>query len=185
LEYADKEITDMKPFLSWRDDWLLGFEDLDEQHLELVEVLNNLHRCFLQEKDAGTTADMDNICQQLSLLRKLTRRHFQSEEDLMQKYEYPGLEDHHREHVMLLAELQLHIREIEAGSKPFSLGTLTAIKHWQIDHLLYSDRKFADFLMCRLAANEAVDFADKIVMLAQQQSDYCDVGGCWRKYRSG
>jgi hemerythrin len=175
----------MKPFLSWRDDWLLGFDNLDEQHLELVEALNNLHQYFVQEKEVGTSTGLDKICQQLSLLRKLTRRHFQSEEALMRKYEYPGLEDHHREHVMLLAELQLHIREIETGGKPFSLGTLTAIKHWQIDHLLYSDRRFADFLMCRLPANEVIDINVEIANTSTQQSEYSEDRDSWRKYRSG
>jgi hemerythrin len=158
----DKEITEMKPFLIWRDDWLLGVGKLDEQHLELVEALNNVHRFIVGDKGAEMRAGMDIVCQHLSVLRKLTHQHFKSEEALMRKYEYPGLVDHHREHVMLLAELQLHIREIESGSRPLTLGTLTALKHWQIDHLLYSDRIFADFLMCRLPVKEVLEFSEEI-----------------------
>ncbi|MGD8913602.1 MAG: bacteriohemerythrin [Candidatus Thiodiazotropha sp.] len=175
----------MKPFLIWRDDWLLGFEHLDEQHLELVDALNNLHRFFLQVKEKRVCAGMNTICRQLSVLRDLTHHHFQTEEALMQRFGFPGLADHHREHVMLLAELQLHIREIEAGSKPFTLGTLTALKHWQIDHLLYSDRKFADYLMCQLPSSKVFGFKDKTGKQSSQQILYSDSGDDWRKNHSG
>jgi hypothetical protein len=86
---------------------------------------------------------------------------------------------------MLLAELQLHIREIEAGSKPFTLGTLTALKHWQIDHLLYSDRKFADYLMCQLPSSKVFGFKDKTGKQSSQQILYSDSGDDWRKNHSG
>jgi hemerythrin len=151
----------MRPFLIWRDDWLLGFDSLDEQHLELVDALNKLHRFVVRDEKTGISSGMDVICQQLAHLRELTQRHFEIEEALMQKYAFPGLAEHYREHVMLLAELQEHIREIEAGSKPFTLGTLTALKHWQIDHLLYSDRKFADYLMCELSPSKSLDFTEE------------------------
>jgi hemerythrin-like metal-binding protein len=175
----------MRPFLIWRDDWLLGFNSLDEQHLELVDALNNLHRIIVQNKEEGICAGMDAICQQLSVLRELTHRHFQTEEALMQKYGFPGLAEHHREHVMLLAELQEHIREIEAGRKPLTLGTLTALKHWQIDHLIYSDRIFADYLMCQLPSNKVVEFTDKTGVQSARQHRYGEAADCRRKDRSG
>jgi hemerythrin-like metal-binding protein len=175
----------MRPFLIWRDDWLLGFESLDEQHLELVDALNHLHQFVVREKEEGICVGMDTICQQLSVLRGLTQGHFQTEEALMQKYGFPGLAEHHGEHVTLLAELQVHIREIEAGSKPFTLGTLTAFKHWQIDHLLYSDRKFADYLMCQLPSDDEFGFTVKTGKQSTQQHGFSETTDYCRKERSG
>jgi hemerythrin len=164
----------MRQFLVWRDEWLLGFDNLDRQHLELVDALNKFHRFIVRDNDAGICACMDSICRELGRLRKLTHRHFLAEEALMRKYAFPGLAAHHREHVMLLAELQEHIREIEAGSKPFTLRTLTALKHWQIDHLLYSDRKFADYLMCQLPSNKALGFMDKTGVQSTWMNSYSE-----------
>ncbi len=135
----------MRPFLIWREDWLLGHEMLDEQHLALADTMNELH-CFLVRDENKHHAGMNQLCKQLADLREMTRRHFQDEEELMQEHGYPELIEHRREHVLLLAELQDCIREIEAGSKPFTLETLTALKHWQIDHVLNSDRELADYL---------------------------------------
>jgi hemerythrin-like metal-binding protein len=151
----------MRPFLIWRDDWLLGYVSLDQQHLEIVEALNNLHRTIVQKKESKDCVGLEEISRQLTLLRELTERNFQAEEALMQKYGFPGSAEHHREHAMLLAEMQELLREIKTGSKAFTLGTLTALKYWQIDHLLYSDRKFADYLMCQLPSGKVVEFKNK------------------------
>ncbi len=141
----------MRPFLIWRDDWMLGFEALDDQHLELADTLNELHR-FIAREGEQAFAGMERLCGQLSNLLEMTRRHFQDEEALMQAEAFPGLTAHHREHALLLAELQECVREIESGSKPFTLATLTALKYWQIDHVLNSDRVFVDYLRRRSGA---------------------------------
>ncbi|MEJ2394382.1 MAG: bacteriohemerythrin [Candidatus Thiodiazotropha sp.] len=139
----------MRPFLVWRDDWLLGFESLDGQHLELVEILNELHR-YLVHDGVSRHVDRGELCRKLLHLLQMTRRHFEDEEALMLTHDYAGVEEHHREHALLVAELHDCIREIDTGHKPFTLATLTALKHWQIDHVINSDREFADYLRRRL-----------------------------------
>jgi hemerythrin len=136
----------MRPFLTWREDWLLGHEMMDEQHLALAETMNELHRFLVHDDVNRRQSGMDKLCQRLANLMEMTRRHFQDEEDLMQAHGYPELREHHREHILLLAELRDCVREIESGSKPFSLEILTALKYWQIDHVLNSDREFAEYL---------------------------------------
>lgn len=143
----------MRPFLIWRKDWLLGQELLDEQHLKLAEAMNELHH-FVMSNDPRHHAGMDKIYQWLVDLMEMTRRHIEDEEELMRAHGYPEFSEHHREHVLLLAELRDCIREIETGTKPFSMETLTALKHWQIDHVLNSDREFVDYLDGRLADSD-------------------------------
>jgi hemerythrin-like metal-binding protein len=154
----DREITTVKPFLIWRDDWLLGFDDIDEQHLELVEALNKLYQNIARNKDKNLNPDISQICEQLSILGNMARKHFQYEEAIMQECSYPLLADHHREHIMLLAELKAYILEIRSGARPFTMKTLTSLKHWQIDHLLGSDRKFADFLKSQSQSDKDRNF---------------------------
>jgi hemerythrin-like metal-binding protein len=137
------EIDMKKPFLLWRNDWHLGFGCLDEQHLEVANTLNKLH-CFIADTDKRQ--NKNQLSQHLSSLVDIARRHFKTEEALMRAHKYPGLAEHHREHIFLLAELQECIRDTQAGSKPFTLDTLTALKHWQINHTIHSDRMFADYL---------------------------------------
>lgn len=140
----------MRPFFHWRDDWMLGCKMLDEQHLELAERMNELHR-FLVEKQPLPGQDAEGLNRKLSQMYEETRLHFQEEEALMQAYDYPALADHRREHLLLLAEMQECLREIEEKRRPFTLDNLKALKYWQIDHVLNSDREFAGFLNSRPA----------------------------------
>ena len=132
----------MKAFLTWRTDWLVGFEALDRQHLSLAGLLNQIFNTLASEPVGANPA----LLHLLSTLAEQTRRHFLDEEACMREQGYPQLPEHHREHAMLLAELQELMREIEAGRRHFTLETLTALKHWQIDHVLNSDKAFADFV---------------------------------------
>ncbi|MEJ2455277.1 MAG: hemerythrin family protein [Candidatus Thiodiazotropha sp.] len=143
----------MRPFLVWRDDWLLGYDEVDEQHLALAGKLNELHR-FLVHDASRPQGGLDQLCHQLTELFEMTRQHFRDEEALMEFSDYPGLNAHHREHAMLLAEMQECMREIEAGSRTFSLQTLTALKYWQIDHVLNSDQEFVAYLVNRADMQE-------------------------------
>jgi hemerythrin len=133
----------MKPFLRWRDDWLLGLHELDEQHIALAAQINLIHDAMTRE---GTRQKCDSkACRHLLDLAEMTRKHFQNEERVMRDLDFPGLAEHHREHVMLLAELQDLIREIEDGERLFGLNTLKSLKLWQIDHVISSDRDFMQF----------------------------------------
>ena len=111
----------MKPFLFWREDWLLGLQNLDEQHLELADAFNDLHQSIIHDIEGNECSNIGQVSRQLSDLADQARRHFQSEEALMQAHDYPGLAEHNREHVLLMAELKAYIREIEASSRPFSV----------------------------------------------------------------
>jgi hemerythrin-like metal-binding protein len=150
------EIAMNKPFLHWRDDWHLGHDFLDEQHMEMAGILNQLHH-FVVHEDKQNHIGKGEICQQLAGLVTIARRHFKTEEALMRSRGYPRLAEHRCEHIFLLAELQEWVREIETGSKSFTLETLTALKHWQIDHVIYSDRLFADFLEEQLQSAQEDD----------------------------
>jgi hemerythrin len=134
----------MRPFLQWREDWLLGCELLDEQHLEFADRMNQFY-LFLTDIRKHLTNDPDGLKRRLSDLHGEAHRYFLAEEALMQACGFPGQAEHHREHVMLLAEMQECLREIKTNNRIFTLEDLKSLKYWQIDHALSSDREFADF----------------------------------------
>ncbi|MET0071281.1 MAG: bacteriohemerythrin [Candidatus Thiodiazotropha sp.] len=134
----------MKRFLTWRDDWCLGIEGIDNQHLRLVELVNQI--AGLLEAD---NPDSDGEATPMQLIQQLqveTRLHFRSEEAFMRECGYPEYVSHHREHAMLLAELKELIREIEEGKRKIDIDTLTSLKHWLINHVIDSDLDIARHL---------------------------------------
>jgi len=134
----------MKAFLEWLDEWSLGFPEIDRQHLEMAELLNLIVRSM--EQGAPPAYPGKETMPLLMRLLEKTRRHFKFEEAIMREYGYPELADHHRDHVLLLAELQEFIRELEEGHRVISVESLISLKHWLINHVIESDLAFAHYL---------------------------------------
>ena len=140
----------MEEFISWRDDWRLGIELLDEQHQLLADCLNRVVRqCSCTEDDDAR--DREKLRLRLgALLDELyakAKRHFKKEEALMLEHGYPAYASHQREHVMLLAELKsTFITRFEQGCCHMDPAVFKALKSWFIAHVIRSDRDFADFI---------------------------------------
>ncbi|MEW8505861.1 MAG: bacteriohemerythrin [Candidatus Thiodiazotropha sp.] len=134
----------MKRFLTWRDDWYLGIDGIDSQHLRLVELVNQIAESLVVD-DSGS-ADETRPMQLIRQLQVETRLHFRSEEAFMRECDYPEYENHYREHAMLQAELKVLIREIDDGKRKFDIDTLTSLKHWLINHVIDSDLDIARHL---------------------------------------
>ncbi|MET0066628.1 MAG: bacteriohemerythrin [Candidatus Thiodiazotropha sp.] len=135
----------VKPFFQWLEDWQLDLDCLDKQHHQIVSTINKLHHALVRDIEDHPN-DRQRINRHLYILAERVRSHFKVEEYLMRIHEYPEMQPHRREHRFLMAELQACIRDHEANRKPFNLETLTALKHWQINHVIGSDMAFAKFL---------------------------------------
>ena len=137
----------MKKFFEWRDEWSLGVEIIDRQHRQLAVMLNKIAELYLN--DGGRTDPgqrSSQLHEQLETFHEKVREHFNDEEDLMRKANYPGHTEHARDHLMLLAELKHYIRDIEGGLDDINIGTLDSLKIWFFTHITGSDKEFADFL---------------------------------------
>ncbi|MBT3013449.1 MAG: bacteriohemerythrin [Candidatus Thiodiazotropha sp. (ex Lucina aurantia)] len=137
----------MKRFLTWRDDWYLGIDEIDQQHLHLVELINQVADSVMTQ---NSESNNDGGAMRLVLqLQEETRQHFRDEEAFMRNHEYPQVSSHHREHALLQAELSDLIREIEEGKRRLDIETLTSLKYWLIDHVIESDMDIARYMNSR------------------------------------
>ncbi|MCK5387613.1 MAG: hemerythrin family protein [Gammaproteobacteria bacterium] len=137
----------MKKFLEWQHDWSLGIEIIDRQHRQLAVMFNKIAELYLNNDGQTDSEQRSNqLHEQLNIFFDKVCEHFNDEEDLMLKANYPGHTEHAREHLMLRAELKQYIRHIEEGLDHINIGTLNSLKVWFISHIISSDKEFADFL---------------------------------------
>lgn len=141
----------MTELLSWREDWCIGIDWVDDDHREMAERLNRLadavHRAALEPERGGEAgADGSLVLQRLDELIEHIRRHFGAEEAFLRKIAYPGYEAHRREHRIELAELVDLRRSLEtegaAGLDPEILGD---VKRWYFNHVIAEDRVYAQY----------------------------------------
>jgi len=126
--------------LEWNESFSVQNTDMDQQHQHLFGLLNKLHEAMSQGKGKETLPEVFD-----SLVR-YTRNHFAAEEALLQKYNYPGLVFHQRQHADLItqaSELQIKFR---AGDFSASQQTRDFLKQWLVEHIQGSDQKYGAFL---------------------------------------
>jgi hemerythrin len=80
--------------LEWKDSYSVGVKALDEQHMNLFSLIN-------QMRSAITNQDLpDEIANLLTELENYVHQHFLTEESLLEKYDYYGLGQQKKEQLL-------------------------------------------------------------------------------------
>ena len=147
----------MAKTLTWRDEWTLRIDTLDDDHKAIVDLLSDIAQRFAEEPERPVESDEGDgvggggdggdgdLYAALGRLSAYTREHFRREEEFMRTIDYPGLADHRSEHALHMAELTTQVREFrERGLERLSVQELEFLKQWVVAHILGADRGFAD-----------------------------------------
>lgn len=122
--------------IEWTSDFLIGIEELDFEHKDLIKTINRLHQELAEHAD---TADIKGT---LGDIHVRMQSHFALEEHVMQEHKYPYYTEHRLEHVKLLDTLteQMVKYESDPDSVDFK-ATEDTLKTWIVHHILNSDKK--------------------------------------------
>lgn len=130
----------------WNDTLVTGIDKIDEQHQILVNLFN----------EANTKLTVDNSAE---FLEQITRDllsyalyHFETEEELIQKYSYTedkigGDDTHIRQHRSFSAKVVAMRNDIKAGILISREELLSFLNSWLINHILNTDKRLAAFLL--------------------------------------
>jgi hemerythrin-like metal-binding protein len=130
------ESTIIHELVPWSERLSLGIPEVDEQHRELVRLLNAVHAVAQR---GGTP---QAVAVPLAGLLDYTKRHFADEEALMARHHYAGLDDHRKLHQSLVAgAVELHGACMN-GETDAPTAALDFLKRWLVDHILGKDRGY-------------------------------------------
>lgn len=125
----------------WNDDFSVGIQEVDEQHKDLVDLLNQLHEAIIERH--GTLASR-NI---LNRLADYTRIHFTVEESLMRVVNYPEYEEHKHVHEELITQVIALQEKLDTGKAAITFELLHFLKIWLQKHIIESDKQFGQFFL--------------------------------------
>jgi hemerythrin len=94
---------------------------------------------------ANKTIEEKNVQKLLGELIRYMKYHFNSEELLMQVYQYPKYIEQRNQHDKLLIELESKYAEIESGEGNL-VQLLFMMMKWFIDHDIEFDKEFSKFV---------------------------------------
>ena len=127
--------------IKWQDDLLTGFQTLDEQHLDLVNRVNEFVSETLHHRGHRSMKEF------IHFLDNYVNRHFATEEAYMAAFHYPKQDEHKLAHAEFAKELN-ELKHYSFGAESLvSPITLAARMHrWFIDHMAKYDRELITFL---------------------------------------
>lgn len=125
---------------TWEDRFLTRVLQIDQHHLHLVRLLNNLHEDFINH------ASIDRLNALFFELIDYATYHFSAEEQLMEEHGYPGITTHKLEHALFAKEVaEIHANHLKR-QQPLFLEILVFLQNWLTSHILKSDVVLGRFL---------------------------------------
>jgi hemerythrin-like metal-binding protein len=130
----------------WNETLVTGIDKIDEQHQVLVNLFNEANNKLTVNNDAGFLEQITRDLLSYALY------HFETEEELMQKYGYTednvdAIDNHIRQHRSFSAKVVAVRNDIKAGILISREELLSFLNNWLIEHILKTDKRLAAFLL--------------------------------------
>ncbi len=123
----------------WSEDYSVDVEKFDEQHKNMVEILNDLHGAMKEGKSKEKLEDI------LQRLEDYTSYHFGDEEKYMSKYDYPEMDEHEEQHENFVEKVKEFREKHHQGKMTVSMEMMDFLKDWLKNHIKGTDMKYSEF----------------------------------------
>lgn len=130
--------------LVWYDNYISNIKILDEQHQQLFDGFNE----FYSEINQGHF-NKEVIDKFISILDHYTTTHFDTEEKMMLKENYPHYKEHKKRHEFfksLYEEIRDNRFFRHSAAHIFSVNLATTAAEWWNSHIVTYDKELTDFL---------------------------------------
>lgn len=128
--------------IQWSENIAVGIAQIDQQHRELINRINNLFDALLlgRAKDA--------IYQTMAFLEEYIHEHFTTEERYMRENSYPEYQQHVAQHEHFRAQVQQMKQQLldEGASSALVMDLNRQIVHWLTNHIAVTDKRMAQFI---------------------------------------
>jgi hemerythrin len=133
----DDIVSEIKYGIAWNDDYKLGNEQVDAQHYRLFQLLSNLIGSCMD----GT--DIEKLRETLDFLVNYTVQHFNDEEALQIRYNFPDYDRHKQLHEAFKETVGMLVQKfIDSGSSAeLSIDISKIVAQWLINHIKREDLK--------------------------------------------
>ncbi|PKL83449.1 MAG: hypothetical protein CVV24_04880 [Ignavibacteriae bacterium HGW-Ignavibacteriae-3] len=127
-------------FIEFRSEDLVHIHSMDNEHHQIVLIINSLHNSVLNFDETLRLKEMKNLIETLE-------NHFGNEEFLMKEYKFPGYISHKLEHDRFYTQTFKNTLKRPVDRPAFGIEELESIRRWFYNHIEIKDRKCAMFLI--------------------------------------
>lgn len=126
--------------LAWRDEYRIGIAEVDHEHRELIDLINEVHAALGGDRSAARIEDF------LGEIYARISAHFALEEKDMSAHRYPELSQHKADHERLLDDIRDIMDEHDASGVLDDQAFSNRLAAWFGDHFKTFDARLHSFL---------------------------------------
>jgi hemerythrin-like metal-binding domain len=129
----------------WKEDYCLNIDEIDAQHKRLLEIGDEVYDIAILDDGYDHYDEIMNV---IDKLLEYTEYHFNYEEKMLKELNYKELHDQEEEHYYYIYKIKsIASREdIDDNQRKTLLELLEFLSQWITNHIMVSDRKYADYL---------------------------------------
>ena len=129
----------IKEHFAWKPAYRVGVEIFDKDHQKLFELMYEMYAALnrIPSKDEAKVVLME--------LKDYTETHFDREEELMKKYNYPDIDAHRAQHEEMKQKIDEFLEKFDTEDVAVSKDALHYLENWLINHIGITDKKYTDF----------------------------------------
>lgn len=130
----------------WKDEYKIGVELVDSQHEELFNRLGDF--IVTVRSDQEKEEKRKEIEETLNFMGEYVVTHFNAEEALQQKHNYPDYENHHKIHEDFKAEIAEFKEQYKENDydEDFVLEFSGRLLTWLINHVASTDQDIGEHI---------------------------------------
>lgn len=125
-------------FITWTEEYITGIESIDEQHRQLVDLVNKFEEASRRGRGSRVMSDI------LNDLVGYTQEHFSHEESIMAESGFPATDAHTARHRQLLQKVERFQYEFENEGKRVTGEVRELLRYWISSHILQDDMAYAE-----------------------------------------
>lgn len=121
--------------IQWKEEYVLGIPDVDRDHRELIDLINDLYE---QLQSGRYNVNMNDF---LGELYAIVGRHFSREEEAMNMHKYDQYEEHKTDHEKLLDDINNMMYDFQDGVLDDDALMAQLLDKWFSDHFEAHDAR--------------------------------------------
>ena len=121
--------------IEWKDEFCVGISDVDHEHQEIINLINNLHDAMSGENATISVMDF------LGEIYSHVSAHFALEEKIMRTHKYDQYADHKADHERLLDELRDIMDDYEENAYFSDAEFAGQVERWFTEHFKTKDAR--------------------------------------------
>ena len=148
IEDIDVALNESNLFIKWRPIYETKHKIIDNQHKELVNIINELYLSTISNNETNGA-----FIKAVKKCIDYTQYHFKTEEKIMDLINYSDAENHKAMHKNFCVELVNQIKRYEEGQPFVANKFLKYLKDWLLEHIAFRDKIFVEEVIAYLKKN--------------------------------